>query len=341
MEEPSGIVRFDDFELDRANRRLNRRGRPVELGSRYFDALALLTARRGALVTKNEFMAEVWRGVPVTDEALTQCVRSLRRTLGDDAANPRFIETVPKHGYRFIADLTSEANPTEKPALSRLAGSCTVAGLVAGSLAGLIYGMIAGIGGGGQILILSAMIGLLGLLAGAGIGAGLASTIAWRGVVDGWVIAGTSLGGLSIGAIGNLLSLEGVGLLSGVSAIKATGPLEGVILGAAAGIAAQAALTGRSRRVVAVASVLAGAGAAALIVLADGTLLAGSLHALERGIPGMQLRVGNIGAILGERGLTRTAEVMTVTLECLTFVLAVAIGLLIARNRPPTRRNDA
>ena len=54
-------------------------------------------------MSKDRFLDEVWRGVPVTDEALTQCVRTLRRQLGDDAAEPRFIETVPKHGYRFIA----------------------------------------------------------------------------------------------------------------------------------------------------------------------------------------------------------------------------------------------
>ena len=48
-------------------------------------------------------MGEVWRGIPVTDEALTQCIRTLRKQLGDDAARPRFIETVPKNGYRFVA----------------------------------------------------------------------------------------------------------------------------------------------------------------------------------------------------------------------------------------------
>ena len=89
----------------RADRQLRRGGEPVELSSRYFDALALLVAERGRLVTKDRFMGEVWRGIPVTDEALTQCIKTLRRQLGDDAARPRFIETVPKHGYRFIAEL--------------------------------------------------------------------------------------------------------------------------------------------------------------------------------------------------------------------------------------------
>ena len=94
---------FERFVLDPGDRRLMRGGEPVELNGRYFDALALLVREQGRLVSKDRFLDEVWRGVPVTDEALTQCIRTLRRQLGDDAAEPRFIETVPKHGYRFIA----------------------------------------------------------------------------------------------------------------------------------------------------------------------------------------------------------------------------------------------
>src|SRR3982750_3066010 len=99
----SGRFRFDRFILDPDDRQLKRGGEPVELNARYLDALALLVSEAGRLVSKDRFMDEVWRGVPVTDEALTQCIRTLRRQLGDDAARPRFIETVPKHGYRFIA----------------------------------------------------------------------------------------------------------------------------------------------------------------------------------------------------------------------------------------------
>lgn len=101
---PSGF-RFERFLLDPGDRRLWRDGAPVELNARYLDALALLVSESGRLVSKDRFLAEVWRGVPVTDEALTQCIRTLRRQLGDDAASPRFIETVPKHGYRFIAEV--------------------------------------------------------------------------------------------------------------------------------------------------------------------------------------------------------------------------------------------
>jgi DNA-binding winged helix-turn-helix (wHTH) protein len=99
----SGSFRFERFSLDARDRRLRRDGAPVELNARYLDALVLLVGEQGKLVSKDRFLEEVWRGVPVTDEALTQCIKTLRRQLGDDAARPRFIETVPKHGYRFIA----------------------------------------------------------------------------------------------------------------------------------------------------------------------------------------------------------------------------------------------
>src|SRR5215510_8459345 len=94
---------FDRFSLDPNERRLFAEGLPVELNSRYFDALLLLLQNPGMLLSKERFLQEVWRGIPVTDEVLTQCIKTLRRQLGDSATQPRLIETVPKHGYRFIA----------------------------------------------------------------------------------------------------------------------------------------------------------------------------------------------------------------------------------------------
>src|SRR5690242_7674657 len=127
------------------DRRLLRDGAPVEVSSRYLDALALLVAEAGRLVTKDRFLDEVWRGVPVTDEALTQCIRTLRRQLDDDAANPRFIETVPKHGYRFIGPLDGlpRATVAAAPRSWSLAAAGTIGGGLAGFAGGLIYGFAA------------------------------------------------------------------------------------------------------------------------------------------------------------------------------------------------------
>lgn len=107
----SAGYRFERFILDPEDRQLRRDDVPVEISSRYFDALALLVREPGKLIPKDRFFEEVWHGVPVTDEALTQCIKTLRRQLGDNAASPCFIETVPKHGYRFIAAVERVAAP--------------------------------------------------------------------------------------------------------------------------------------------------------------------------------------------------------------------------------------
>src|SRR6187399_2322015 len=148
-----GSFRFESFELDQENRRLSRDGTPVELNARYLDALVLLAGEQGRLVSKDRFLEEVWRGVPVTDEALTQCIKTLRRQLGDDAANPRFIETVPKHGYRFLASVevadgvrvgaslapdAGPLSPWQRGLVLGLAG--TGGGAAAGLIGGLLYG---------------------------------------------------------------------------------------------------------------------------------------------------------------------------------------------------------
>ena len=334
METPARILCFDAFQLDCDNRQFRKDGLPIELGSRYFDALALLVSRRGELITKDVFMEQVWHGIPVTDEALTQCIRSLRRVLGDDAANPRFIETVPKHGYRFVAE-----QPTRMPVLPRTQGShvvgtCTLAGLASGLVAGLIYGLIAVTGGAAQVLIMAAMIGALGLLAGAGLGAGMAAALAWRGRADGWIVPGTAIGGLAVGALGNLFGRESVGLLSGVSIGNVTGPFEGVVLGTAAGVVAWAALAALDWRAVIAVCLIAGTCAAALIFVSGGTLLVGSLQALAQGLSGTQMNLSNIGMVVGEAGLTRTAIGLTVGAESQIFILSIGLSILIARNRP-------
>src|SRR3954451_11109410 len=147
-----GSFRFRDFRFDPDERLLIRGAERLDLNSRYLDALALLLRERGRLVTKERFMDEVWRGVPVTDEALTQCIRTLRRQLGDDAARPRFIETVPKHGYRFIAEAEWASPEGAAPAAAfqfelqlvlRAGGLAGLGGAFAGVGGGLLYGLAA------------------------------------------------------------------------------------------------------------------------------------------------------------------------------------------------------
>src|SRR6185436_2657521 len=99
---PVSSYYFDDFFLDESNRQLSRDGTPIALNSKYLDVLVLLVSRAGQLVEKQHIFEEVWDGVFVTDAALTQCIKDIRKQLGDDASSPRYIKTVPKHGYVFI-----------------------------------------------------------------------------------------------------------------------------------------------------------------------------------------------------------------------------------------------
>jgi DNA-binding winged helix-turn-helix (wHTH) protein len=123
-EDHASGYRFDDFYIDAGNRELRRAGKPLALNSKYFDVLLLLVSRSGRLVEKQNIFDQVWEGVFVTDAALTQCIKDIRRQLGDDASNPRYIKTVPKHGYIFIGDVhaaSEETNGAEKAVAETLA----------------------------------------------------------------------------------------------------------------------------------------------------------------------------------------------------------------------------
>jgi DNA-binding winged helix-turn-helix (wHTH) protein len=88
----------------------------VHLEPRVMAVLVYLAERGGDVVGKEELLREVWAGAFVEDVAVARSISALRHALGDDAASPRFIETIPKRGYRLIA-------PVELTALRRLAGS--------------------------------------------------------------------------------------------------------------------------------------------------------------------------------------------------------------------------
>jgi DNA-binding winged helix-turn-helix (wHTH) protein len=81
---------------------LLRKGREVPLIPRYFDLLVLLVERRGEAVHRRQIFDAVWSDVVVSEGALSQAVRTLRRALGDDPREPVFIRTVSRHGYRFV-----------------------------------------------------------------------------------------------------------------------------------------------------------------------------------------------------------------------------------------------
>ena len=344
----SGAYRFERFSLDLRDRQLRRDDVPVALNARYLDALALLVREQGRLVSKDQFLAEVWRGVPVTDEALTQCIRTLRRQLGDDAGAPRFILTVPKHGYRFIAAVEVHDPPTEIAAappagwraILLLGGAGTLGGGAAGAIGGLFYGVMGaaqpltlGVGAVSVLLVLLALTVVIGLVGGAGVGLGVGVAELLPGRPWWRAIPGGAAGGLLVGAGVKLLGLDAFNLLFGRAPGQITGAAEGLVLGGAVGLGAcLAERTARPRH-----ALLAGAGAGGaaglLIPLLGGRLMAGSLDALAHGFPGSRLRLDQIGRLFGETGLGPLSLAVTGAAEGLLFGACVVGAMALARRR--------
>ena len=121
-----GTLVFGEFRLDPGRATLFRGNTPVSLTPKALSVLDYLARHSGRLVTKDEFMDHLWPGVFVGDAALKVCVREIRRALGDDPQQPRYIETAHRRGYRFIATVTVVTSPTADAPLvaaARLIGS--------------------------------------------------------------------------------------------------------------------------------------------------------------------------------------------------------------------------
>lgn len=345
--------RFDRYILDPADRRLTRDGATVELNSRYLDALTLLVGEAGRLVSKDRFMTEVWKGVPVTDEALTQCIRTLRKQLGDDAARPRFIETAPKYGYRFIAPVERIGGERVGPAtagpaggdvqpvhpwkrLGLLGSAGMTGGGAAGIVGGLIYGLIGaagpqaeGMGSASVLLVLAGLTLWVGLVGGAGVGFGIAAANFRSARAGQWSVLGGALGGLIVGGAVKLVGVDAFTLLFGQSPGQITGAGEGLLLGGAVGLGAWLG-GGRLRRGV-VAAGLASAAAGLLLSLAGGRLMAGSLDQLAARFPESRLQLAQLSALFGEAGLGPISRTVSASLEGLLFGACVVGAMTLAR----------
>jgi DNA-binding winged helix-turn-helix (wHTH) protein/TolB-like protein len=114
-------IRFGAFELNTRVGELRRDGHPLKLQPQPMKLLVLLAQRAGQVVTREELQVAVWGSDIVVDydNGLNWSVRKIRETLGDDPLNPRFIETVPRKGYRFIAPLISPAAESDPQAGAR------------------------------------------------------------------------------------------------------------------------------------------------------------------------------------------------------------------------------
>ena len=112
---PRRRYRFDRFTLSPTRRQLTCGGLVVPLIPRYFDLLLLLVERRDEALHRHVILDAVWSDVVVSDGALSQAVRSLRRALGDDPRAPHFIRTVSRHGYQFVHPQVVEEDDEAPP----------------------------------------------------------------------------------------------------------------------------------------------------------------------------------------------------------------------------------
>ena len=119
---------FGDFVLERSQQRVLRNdGTALSLTPRQFDALLLFVENAGLLLDKDTLMRALWPGLVVEENNLSQTVSSLRRALGDDPPGRRYIQTVARRGFRFIAPVTVDA-PVPVPASASPAPPSTAAG---------------------------------------------------------------------------------------------------------------------------------------------------------------------------------------------------------------------
>lgn len=128
---PGPIHRFGPFTFDSGQKLLFRDGEPVPLMPKTADLLHALLERRGEVVSKAELMKLVWPDAQVEETGLARNVSLLRKALGDEGAESRFIETVPKRGYRFLAE-ESPADPREVRRAARRLGAVLLVLLASG-----------------------------------------------------------------------------------------------------------------------------------------------------------------------------------------------------------------
>lgn len=112
---------FDDFVLDAERRTLRRDGRPVALTPKAFDTLLALVRRSGRLVGKDELLAAVWPDTFIEEATLAQNVFTVRKALAARPDGGAYIETVPRHGYRFAVDVCEVASVPSAPELAAIA----------------------------------------------------------------------------------------------------------------------------------------------------------------------------------------------------------------------------
>ena len=114
---PPSVICFGQFELDAANSELRKAGVSLKIHPQPFRVLLLLAEHPRQIVTRDEIHCCLWDDNTFVDfeRGINSCVNQIRATLGDDPEKPRYIETVPRRGYRFIASVSIQDRPAQAP----------------------------------------------------------------------------------------------------------------------------------------------------------------------------------------------------------------------------------
>ena len=134
MTEPQNSTEILGFGVYEANLRtgeLRRGGLKIKLQEKPFQVLSVLLERRGDLVTRDELRERLWPSDTFVDfdHGLNTAVNKLREVLGDSASNPRFIETLPRRGYRFIGEVRQASSPLAQPQSKAIANESSINGV--------------------------------------------------------------------------------------------------------------------------------------------------------------------------------------------------------------------
>lgn len=116
----ANVVRFDVFEVDLRAQEIYKAGRRIKLQVQPFQVLAMMLERPGEVVTREEMQKQLWPADTFVDfdHSVNTAIKKLRQALGDDKNKPRFVETLPKRGYRFLATVKGPAGAAKQAAAS-------------------------------------------------------------------------------------------------------------------------------------------------------------------------------------------------------------------------------
>ena len=145
----ASVLGFGIFELDWRAGELRKSGSLVHLPPQPFNVLALLASHAGQVVNREDIRMEIWGGDTYVDfeQGLNHCIRQIRTALGDNAETPRYIETLPRRGYRFIYPVTAASFPSEAAASARRPKGRAIPYKIVALAAAVVAFIVAGVAG--------------------------------------------------------------------------------------------------------------------------------------------------------------------------------------------------